>query len=357
MKTTPMNEIIREDNGEKLIGESPAIQQVIQDIALLAPFDEVTVVLQGETGVGKDLVARLIHANSRRRHKPLVSVNGATIPDDLWEAECFGVKTGAFTGAQPRDGLFRQAHEGTLFLDELQDWPRRQHAQLKEFLQQRLIRRVGDDRPLQLDVRVIVASNVELDQMVAEKQMARDVRERLGHMVITIPPLRQRREDIPALVEYFLAHLSRRHRLSATGLTEEAQRVLREYDWPGNVRELQNVVAAAGIKSQGSTIEAAEIIRALRPWAGPGAPRDAQPHNGAPLRTLEEQGWKGLTEAQERAAMEQLLATSASLREAARQANLRLSTLQYKINKLGLEDMIPHHNRSDGRNTNLRSTK
>jgi len=197
----PMNEIIREDNGEKLIGGSPAIQQVIQDIALLAPFDEVTVVLQGETGVGKDLVARLIHANSPRSAAPLVSVNGATIPDDLWEAECFGVKTGAFTGAQPRDGLFRPAQGGTLFLNELQDWPRRQHAQLKEFLQQRLIRRVGDDRPLKLDVRVIVASNVDLDQMVADGQMARDVCERLGHNRILIPPLRQRREDIPALVE------------------------------------------------------------------------------------------------------------------------------------------------------------
>jgi arginine utilization regulatory protein len=175
--------------------------------------------------------------------------------------------------------------------------------------------------------------------------LAHDLYERLSRLVIPIPPLRQRREDIPALIEYFLERLSRRHRLSATGLTEQARRIMMEYDWPGNVRELQKVVEAAGIRSEGSTIEAAQVIRALRPWAGPGASREAQPHHGAPLRAVEEQGLKRVVDAYEREVITQLLTTSPGLQEAARRAKVRASTLQYKFRKFGLKGSN-HHERT-----------
>jgi two-component system response regulator AtoC len=347
MKTKPMNEIIREVEGEKLIGESPAIQEVMRDIAWLAPL-EVMIILAGETGVGKDLVARLIHANSRRRHKPFVGINCANVQDDLLESEWFGSTQGAFTGAETRPGLFRQAAGGTLYLNELQDLSHRCQAKLKAFLDSGDIRPVGGNRTVRLDVRVMVGTHGHLEQMVKEKALAHDLYERLGHIVITIPPLRQRREDIPALVEYFLERLSRRYRLSVRGLTEEARRVLMEYDWPGNVRELQKVVAAAGIRSEGSTIEAAQVIRALRPWAGQSGHH--QP-DGTFIHSLEAQGLKPATEAYEREAIEHLLARSSSLREAARRANLRLSTLQYKIKTLGLEDRLSQRPHSQRRNT------
>ena len=358
MVMTPVNEIIREVDGEQLIGESPAIQQVIQDIALLAPFDEVTVVLQGETGTGKDLVARLIHANSPRRDHPFVSINCASIPDGLLESECFGSTKWAYTGAQQRAGQCRQAEGGTLFLNELQDASRCHQAKWKEVVESKRLRPVGSDQTVKLNVRFLIASNTALDQMVADGRMARDFRERLGHAVISIPSLRERREDIPALVEHFLAQLSRKHRMPAKRVTTEALQVLRHYSWPGNVRELQKVLEAAGLKCAGTTLDADDITRTLHPWDEPGQAAGANhDHTETLMRTIEEQGLKGVTKAQERAVMEQLLTTSASLRAAARRANLRLSTLQYKIKTLGLEDRIPHPDRSHGRNTNLRSTK
>ena len=343
MKTKPINEIIREVNGEKLIGESPAIQEVIRDIAWLAPT-EVMIILAGETGVGKDLVARLIHANSRRRSKPFVGINCANVQDDLLESEWFGSTKGAFTGAETRTGLFQHAESGTLYLNELQDLSRRHQAKLKAFLDAGSIRPVGGDQAIRLDVRVIVATHGNLEQMVKEKELAHDLYERLSRLVITIPPLRERREDIPALIAYFLEQLSRHHRVSAKGLSDEAQRVLMEYDWPGNVRELQNVVEAAGIRSSGSQMEAAEIIRALYPWHGPGAPLEAHHHNGALLRAVEEQGLKRVVEAYERGVITQLLTASPGLQEAARRAKVRASTLQYKIRKFDLKGN--HH---DGR--------
>jgi transcriptional regulator of aroF, aroG, tyrA and aromatic amino acid transport len=288
--------------------------------------------------VGKDLVARLIHANSRRRTRPFVPVNCATIPDELWESECFGSVEGAFTGARRWEGLFRQAEGGTLFLDELQELSRRHQAKLKEFIQYQRLRPVGASRVIKLNVRIIVASNRNLEQMVQEKQFAQDLFRRLGRSVIQIPPLRERREDIPALVEYFLERLSRRHEVPAKGLTVEAERVLMVQPWPENVGQLQSVVEAAWIRSPGPKVDVADVARTLAAWDGQGPPLQANHnHTQTLIRAIEEQGLKPVIQAYEREAVEQLLATSPSLQETARRAKVRLSTLQYKIKKFGLK--------------------
>jgi two-component system NtrC family response regulator len=193
----------------------------------------------------------------------------------------------------------------------------------------------------------MVASNVDLDQLVAEQRMARDFCERLGYHVIRIPPLRARRRDIPLLVEHFLERWSRRDSQPTKALTTDALRLLLHDEWPGNVRQLQNVLEAVWVRCEGTTIEAADIARALPPWNGRGQSLGMNDDQKAALiRAIEEQGLKGATEAHEREAIQYLLATCPSLREAAQRAGISLSTLQYKMRKHGLS--FPHHT-NDGR--------
>jgi DNA-binding NtrC family response regulator len=212
----------------------------------------------------------LIHANSPRRAKPFVLIDCPTISDTLWDSECFGSVKGRFTGAQHRPGWFRPTDGGALFINELQDVSRPLQAKLKEFLQSKRIRPVGADRAIEVDARLIVATNRDLEQMVREGNLASDLLARLGCNVIQIPPLRERREDIPALVDHFLEPMSRQDAGSTKGLTAEAQQVLRQQPWPGNVRQLQKVVEAAWLRSRGPTIDAADVIEALHPWNGQG---------------------------------------------------------------------------------------
>ena len=239
---------------EEIIGESKSLQAVLGQIRSVAPTDT-AVLLLGETGTGKELLARSIHALSERRSRTLVTVNCATSPAGLLESEWFGHEKGAFTGALAQKvGRFELAHQGTLFLDEVGDVPLDLQAKLLRALQEHEIERLGSNRPLRVDFRLVAATNRKLEEMVAEREYRADLYYRLNVFPIHIPPLRERREDIPPLVQYFVQRYARRMRRMIDAVARESMDALCRWHWPGNVRELQNVIERAVILCQGTTL-------------------------------------------------------------------------------------------------------
>jgi len=238
----------------EVVGYSQAMRRVLEQVDLVAPT-EATVLILGETGTGKELIARAIHARSRRRDRPLIKVNCGGIPRELFESEFFGHVKGAFTGAlRERAGRFQLAHGGTLFLDEVGDIPLELQSKLLRVLQDGEFERVGDDRTRRVDVRVIAATNHDLAEDVEAGRFREDLFYRLSVFPIHLPPLRDRREDIPLLTAHFLRQACHRlHRASVTA-TEDQLRQLHAYAWPGNVRELQNVLERAVIVSRGGPL-------------------------------------------------------------------------------------------------------
>ncbi len=227
---------------EGIIGSSSTLREVLDQVRTVAPTDS-TVVIEGETGTGKELIARAIHAHSRRRNQPLVKLNCAAIPLDLLESELFGHEKGAFTGAVARrTGRFEAADRGTLFLDEIGDIPLPLQAKLLRVLQEREFERLGSSRTQRVDVRVVAATHRDLTRMVSEKSFRRDLYYRLYVFPIEIPPLRERREDIPLLVEYFVDRYASNAGKKIRGINKRTMEMLQSYAWPGNVRELQNVI-------------------------------------------------------------------------------------------------------------------
>ncbi|MCS6896773.1 MAG: sigma-54 dependent transcriptional regulator [Nitrospira sp.] len=227
---------------EQLVGVSEPIKQVMEFVRKVADSDS-TVLIQGESGTGKELVARMLHFNSLRRDRPLVPVNCGAIPENLLESELFGHEKGAFTGAtHTRMGRFELANGGTIFLDEIGEMSLPLQVKLLRVLQERAFERVGGNRTIQVDVRIIAATNQNLETMVEEKRFRRDLFYRLNVIPIVIPPLRERRSDIPLLIDHFLSRFNQTKRACVTGLSQEALRLLLQYDWPGNIRELENLV-------------------------------------------------------------------------------------------------------------------
>jgi DNA-binding NtrC family response regulator len=242
-----------------IVGTSPALKRLLEQIAQVAPTDS-TVLIQGETGTGKELVAREIHERSRRRERPLVKVNCAALPRDLVESELFGHEKGAFTGAtQQRRGRFELADGGTLFLDEVGELPLEAQAKLLRVLQEREFERVGGTRSLRADVRVIAATNRELHAQVAAGAFRSDLYYRLNVFPIAVPPLRERREDIPALVQHFCAKAARRLGKAVNRVSPAFLEHAVAYDWPGNIRELENLLERALIMSNGPTLDVFEM--------------------------------------------------------------------------------------------------
>jgi formate hydrogenlyase transcriptional activator len=231
----------------EIIGTSAALTAVLRQVELVAATDA-TVLLQGETGTGKELIARALHQRSARRHRPFLKVNGAAIPSGLLESELFGHERGAFTGAIGRQlGRFELAHQGTLLLDEIGDIPLDLQPKLLRVLQEQAFERVGGTRTIGVDVRLVVATHRELAQMVAEGTFRRDLYYRLNVFPIRLPSLRERPEDIPLLARHFAQqHAQRLHKPLPT-IPAEAVAALTRYPWPGNVRELQNVIERAVI--------------------------------------------------------------------------------------------------------------
>ena len=237
-----------------IIGSSPAMQEVYKTIGRVAA-STATVLIRGESGTGKELVAQAIHFNSNRHQGPLVKLNCAALPESLLESELFGHERGAFTGAVGRKtGLFELAHGGTIFLDEIGEISPATQAKLLRVLQEKEIQRVGGTETLKIDVRIVAATNKNLERAVKEGAFREDLFFRLNVVPIFLPPLRERKEDIPLLAQYFLSKYSREFDKPVTGVSPEAIRLLNNYAWPGNIRELENVCERAVIMAQGPFI-------------------------------------------------------------------------------------------------------
>ncbi len=234
-----------EEHQDSIVGKSPAMQQVFKMVGRVSHSDA-PVMITGESGSGKELVARAIHHYSQRSTKSFVAINCAAIPDQLLESELFGHEKGAFTGASgQRIGRFEQSHGGSLFLDEIGDMPLPLQSKVLRVLQDGQFSRVGGNETLKSDVRIITATNKNLEQEVGDKRFREDLFYRLNVVRIQLPPLRQRIEDIRILAEYFLRKVATQKRLPQMHLSEEAVRVLESHNWPGNVRELENTIQRA----------------------------------------------------------------------------------------------------------------
>jgi formate hydrogenlyase transcriptional activator len=248
-------EIRSEYNFEEIVGSSSVLRRALQNVQTVATTAS-TVLIYGETGTGKELIARAIHNLSERRERTLVKVNCAAIPTGLLESELFGHEKGAFTGAiDRRIGRFELAHQGTIFLDEVEDIPLDLQSKLLRVLQEQEFERLGSSRTLRVDVRVVAATNADLARMVEEKKFRSDLYYRLNVFPINVPPLRERPEDIPLLVQFFADKFAQQMRKRIESVPKETMAALVAYHWPGNIRELQNLVERAVILSRGSTLE------------------------------------------------------------------------------------------------------
>jgi formate hydrogenlyase transcriptional activator len=248
------DETRREHNFEEIIGNSPRLKAVLDSVRIVAPADS-TALIQGETGTGKELIARAIHNLSPRKGQAFVKLNCAAIPLGLLESELFGHEKGAFTGAiAQKIGRFELAHKGTLFLDEVGDIPLELQPKLLRVLQDQEFERLGSTRTQRVDVRLLAATNASLTQLVAEKKFRSDLYYRLNVFPIAVPPLRERRVDIPLLVRYFATKYARRLGKQIERISNEAMDALSQYAWPGNIRELQNLMERAVLLSPGSSL-------------------------------------------------------------------------------------------------------
>jgi DNA-binding NtrC family response regulator len=304
-----------------LIGASPGMRRLARTIHGLR-HNESHVLLRGESGTGKELVARAIHAASPRAHGPFAPVDCGALPESIIESELFGHEKGAFTGATGATGLFRMAHGGTLFLDEIGEIPPNVQAKLLRALQEKEVRPVGGSSAVPVDIRVICATHRDLERMVAEGRFRQDLFYRLDVVRIEIPPLRERRDDIPLLVHHFLRKYRGAHS-PVEGIEDEALQALVEADWPGNVRELENAIESAMALASGPRIRLADLpgARRVAPRSAAQVPRDV------PL----------MLASYERLALERALAeTGGDAPEAARRLGLGRSTLYRKLAKHGL---------------------
>jgi two-component system response regulator PilR (NtrC family) len=254
---------------EGFIGKSPAMTAVFETIRKIADSAS-TVMVSGESGTGKELVARAIHQASRRKGGPFVSVNCAAVPESLMEAELFGHVKGAFTGAvTASDGLFSAANGGTLFLDEITEIPPSLQVKLLRVIQERHVRRIGDVRDIPVEVRLVAASNRDLARAVAEGVLREDLFYRLNVIPVHLPPLRERREDIPLLVSHFTEKIAAAQSKAVRGVTPHALAVLEAHHWPGNIRELENVIERAMVLGSGDVIDVDALPANLREPAPP----------------------------------------------------------------------------------------
>jgi two-component system response regulator HydG len=306
-----------------VLGSSPRIREIFQLLEMVAP-SEATVLLLGETGTGKELVAQAIHRNSPRAAGPFVVVNCATLPETLLESELFGHERGSFTGATVRkDGRFLVAHHGTVFLDEIAELTLPIQAKILRVLQAREFEPVGSNRTQKVDVRIITATNRDLEKMVREGRFRDDLYYRLNVFPLVLPPLRERLEDIPVLADFFLKRYGNKNRRGVITLAPEALQAFRRYSWPGNIRELENVIERGVIVCQGNVLTREDLPAALQPqgqWLAAGG-----------------EGEPGLPELERQLISRTLERVAGQRRQAAEILGISLDELNLKIRSYGLE--------------------
>ena len=277
-RTAQLSEQLQERFGfEGIIGQSAAIRRVIDVCRQIAPTDA-TVLIEGESGTGKELVAKALHNNSPRKQGNFVALNCAALSEGILESELFGHEKGAFTGAvAARQGRFEHADGGTLFLDEVGDMPVTTQIKLLRVIENREIVRAGSNEPRRVDVRLVSATNQNLEDLVRQGKFREDLYFRLKVVRIVLPPLRDRREDIPLLTDHYVRALAAEHSKPVTGITPEAQRVLGAYGWPGNVRELINTLETMIVLAQRPVLDVSDIPPEIRPVAAPAPGASIQP--------------------------------------------------------------------------------
>ena len=325
------NRSLREALGKRyahpnVVARSPKMQEVLATVERVAPTNS-TVLLGGESGVGKDLVARAIHEKSRRASGPFLKINSTAIPENLLESELFGFEKGAFTGAvASKPGKFELADKGTLFLDEIGDVPPATQVKLLRVLQEREFERLGGTKTVKVDVRLIAATNKDLREALEQGTFREDLYYRLNVVPIDIAPLRERKEDIPDLVDLFISRFSAESRKPIEGIAPEATRILVNYHWPGNVRELQNIVERACALAKGDKLDVGDIHLDVRPAKSGNGGAGFLPDG----MTLEQ--WE------DEMVQEALRRANGNKSQAARLLGLSRNALRYRLSKIGIAD-------------------
>lgn len=329
-QTSPAPDTSSATDRPHLTGTTPAVEELRRLVAKLAR-NQAPVHICGESGTGKELVAKMIHAQGSRAGKPFVPVNCGAVPAELMESEFFGHSKGSFTGAvNDSPGLFRAADGGTLFLDEVGDLPLHMQVKLLRAIQERKIRPVGQSQELDVDVRIISATHRNLQQLIAKSQFREDLYYRLNVIEIDVPPLRERRDDIPTLAETLLNRISKRHGLPRTQLSKQALNTLIEYHFPGNIRELENILERAAALAENETIEADDLrLQATTEHVSASA-SDAAPKQAASIDD-------SLAQTEKARIIDALQRTRYNKTRAAELLGISFRSLRYRLKKLGID--------------------
>ncbi len=317
---------------DQLVGLSEPMRRIYQLIRQIAPTNS-NILISGESGTGKELVAKAIHYNSPRRSHPFLVVNCASIPETLLESELFGHTKGAFTGAyQARRGMFELAHKGTIFLDEIAEMPLSLQAKLLRVIEEKSFRRLGGEEEIRVDVRIITATNRDLEKEVEEGRFREDLYYRLNVIRIHLPPLRERKEDIPILARHFLEKYRRALNKQIKKISQEAEEILLRYHWPGNVRELENTIERAVSLETGEVILPESLPEKIRSSSQEFIPSSwvQLPEEGINLE-------KALEEIEKKLLKEALIRTKGNKTKAAKLLGISFRSFRYRLAKLGLE--------------------
>ncbi len=322
-----LKEQLRASSIDEIVGKSLAMQEVIEIIRRVSQTDA-NILITGESGTGKELVAKAIHARSLRKSMPFIPIDCAALPENLLESELFGYERGAFTGASiSKHGLFEAASEGTLFLDEIGEIPMTMQAKLLRALQEREVRRLGSNRFISIDVRIISATNRDIKKSVLEKTFREDLYYRLNVIHLNVPPLRERKGDIPVLALHFLNKFAAANRKNITSISAEAMEILENHTWHGNVRELQNIMERAVVLSDGNRIDIKDLPKEIYMMPSP-IPTDNLPYKEA------KEAWLATFERNYLTSL--LKGTSGNISHAAKEAGIDRKTIHRLIRRYNL---------------------
>jgi transcriptional regulator with PAS, ATPase and Fis domain len=312
------------------------MQEIVRLLRMVAPSEARTILLQGESGTGKDLAAKVIHYNSPRAASPFMNITCTALPETLLESELFGHEKGAFTDARrQKQGLFELADRGTIFLDEIGDMPPPLQAKLLRFLEEKAFRRVGGTVDLKVDVRIIAATNQDLGSLVRQGRFRQDLFYRLNVVPIVLPPLRARPEDVAALADHFVGHFNQEFHKDVTAIERGALAVMQAHDWPGNVRELRNLIERAMLQARGRVLTLADLSVGLKVptvVAGPAGPAP----RAAPVVRLGDEGID-LEDLERQLVVQAMERTGQNQSRAAELLGLSRDQLRYRLEKFGLK--------------------